>query len=328
MKKRILLLMLAAALLTSACGKEETSPAQEETTSPEETTPPEEETAFSYTDLKGREFYFASGAGGWRTVLRVREDGSFFGEYSDGELGDSAESYPNGTYYYCAFEGTFAAPAKLDDHTFAAAIDSMTFAHEAGTEEIIDGIRYIYTTPYGLTGTEVLHFYLPQTPVADLPAAYMDWVRSHMTDAEESALPFYGLYNPAEECGFSSHSIAAALQNYLAVTEDAAKAYRETLQKEDLTQTDMNLTSQKLYTLWDNALNYLWAEAKKTLPEEDFADLLEEQRTWIAEKEAAVAAAAKEAAGGSLAPLLANTEAAQWTQARVYVLFDLLMQAL
>ena len=41
------------------------------------------------------------------------------------------------------------------------------------------------------------------------------------------------------------------------------------------------------------------------------AKLLEEQRAWIKDKEAAVQEAGKEAEGGSLQPLLENTEAAK-----------------
>ena len=52
--------------------------------------------------------------------------------------------------------------------------------------------------------------------------------------------------------------------------------------------------------------------------------LTKEERQWIKKKEQAVKEAGKEAEGGSLQPLLENTEAAQLTRERVYELADIL----
>ena len=56
------------------------------------------------------------------------------------------------------------------------------------------------------------------------------------------------------------------------------------------------------------------------------AKLLDEQRAWIKDKEAAVQEAGKEAEGGSLQPLLENTEAARWTRERTYKLLNILLE--
>ena len=56
------------------------------------------------------------------------------------------------------------------------------------------------------------------------------------------------------------------------------------------------------------------------------AKLLDEQRAWIKDKEAAVQEAGKEAEGGSLQPLLENTEAAKWTRERTYKLLNILLE--
>ena len=96
---------------------------------------------------------------------------------------------------------------------------------------------------------------------------------------------------------------------------DSIKSY---LENEATTQQDMNEKSQELYKLWDDALNYLWGELKNKLPEDEFAKLLDEQRTWVADKEAAVEEAGKEVEGGSMYPLVVNSESAKLTEERVY----------
>lgn len=93
-----------------------------------------------------------------------------------------------------------------------------------------------------------------------------------------------------------------------------------------LSQAEMNVMAGERFDLWDNALNQLWEELKRTLPEAEFEKLLNEQRQWISEKEAAVEEAGKEFAGGSLYQLITNNEAARITQKRVYELYELLVQ--
>lgn len=133
-----------------------------------------------------------------------------------------------------------------------------------------------------------------------------------VTEAAESAAP----ETTAPE--------TALLEEYMASVKERAAAIRTALQQEPLTQVEMNAKAQELYTLWDTALNELWAEIKKTLPEEDYAKLLEEQRAWVAEKEQAMEAAGKEVEGGSMYPLIVYGEAAGMTEARVYELYALL----
>jgi len=110
----------------------------------------------------------------------------------------------------------------------------------------------------------------------------------------------------------------------LAALEAEAAAIEASLQNDPLTQAELNEASLKLFELWDGALNTLWGELKTLLGEEEFAALTDAQLKWIEEKEAAVAQAGKDFEGGSIYPLIANTEAAAWTKARVYKLAELL----
>lgn len=106
--------------------------------------------------------------------------------------------------------------------------------------------------------------------------------------------------------------------------KEQSDAIKTSLEQEPLTQTDMNQKSEELRALWDEALNLLLDEAKKILPEAEVEKLIAEQNTWKTDTEAAVEAAGKEFEGGSLYPLIVNTEAAKLTEERVYKLYELL----
>ena len=57
--------------------------------------------------LNGKEFGFASGAGGWSSELTFANDGIFMGSYHDSDMGDTGDGYPNGTIYVSDFSGRF-----------------------------------------------------------------------------------------------------------------------------------------------------------------------------------------------------------------------------
>ena len=115
-----------------------------------------------------------------------------------------------------------------------------------------------------------------------------------------------------------------AVNAYLGSVEAQADSITASLAQDELTQSEANAKAHELYVLWDDALNYLWGEVKKALPEESFDKLLDEQLVWIADKEAAVEEAGKAYEGGSIYPLIVNQEAATITETRVYELYDIL----
>ncbi len=160
---------------------------------------------FSFGDVENRRFYFASGAGGWSTELYIYEDGTFEGVFSDTDMGSAdLNNYPNGTIYYSEFIGKFTEPVRINDNTYAFKIESIEYPLGLG-EEIKDGYFYDYETAYGLNGAEELYMYLPGAKLADLPEEYLSWVGYYnLNDTIRTELPFYGLYNVTEECGFSS----------------------------------------------------------------------------------------------------------------------------
>lgn len=96
----------------------------------------------------------------------------------------------------------------------------------------------------------------------------------------------------------------------------------EKKQKEAVTQMDMNITAAEMYQLWDDTLNIVWGLLEENLSEADMEVLREEEREWIAFKDAEVQAAGQECEGGSIQPLMEATRAANLTKARVYELIE------
>lgn len=279
---------------------------------------------FQFSDLSDRVFYFSSGAGGWYTELRIKGDGSFEGHYQDADMGDGGDDYPNGTLYYCDFSGTFDQLEKVDDLTYKMHLATITFEDEPEKEEIIDGVRYIYSGAYGLDGEE-FHLYLPGSRIADLPQAYRDWVGYHNLEAiQEEELSFYGLYNVNGALGFSSsvyveQSLSERIAMEISFAEELERDRESRLQDAD-TQQEMNQIAQEGYQKWDETLNIVWKLLEANLSEADMEALRKEEREWIASRDAEIQAAGLESEGGSIQPLLEADRGAELTKARVYEL--------
>ena len=113
------------------------------------------------------------------------------------------------------------------------------------------------------------------------------------------------------------------LDEYMASLEAQAADIKAALEQAQ-SQSEMNQKAHELYVLWDDALNELWGKLQDSLPEDEFDELLDEQIQWIEDKENAVEEAGKEVEGGSMYPLITNSEAAEITEERVYEFYELL----
>lgn len=294
---------------------------------------------FSYEDVSDLQFWFSSGAGAWGTTLFIHEDGSFEGSYHDSDMGDIGEGYPNGTVYRSDFSGELGEPEKQNEYTYSAAIQEIELERTPGTSEIIDGVRYVYSEPYGLNDAEYVLFYLQGAPLAELPEAYRSWVGYYdLSAAGETALPFTGLYNETAESGFASYVYEeedvqvspdrqqSAIDTELEALEAKAAEIETQLDSGMLSQSELNQLSGELYVLWDDELNSMWKRIREKLPEDEMERLTAEELAWIEEKEASVAEAGAEFEGGSMQPLIENSTAASLTKSRVYELADYLRE--
>lgn len=309
---------------------ERQSPEESGTSKPSETPAGQDgaetaETGFTFADLSDRVFYFSSGAGAWWTELRIQGDGSFEGHYQDADMGDAGDDYPNGTLYYCDFIGMFDQLEKVDDFTYKMNLSFLSFKEKpAQEEEIIEGVRYIYSGANGLDGEE-FYLYLPGSRLVDLPQAYLQWVGYYdLEAAQEEELSFYGLYNVRSEEGFSSsvyveQSLSERIAMEISFAEEQEKEV-EKKQEAAVTQSEMNESAEEMYRLWDGTLNTVWKLLEADLDTADMEALREEESEWIASKEAQVKAAGLENEGGTLQSLIEATKAAELTRDRVYEL--------
>ena len=284
---------------------------------------------FTFADLKDVEFVFASGVGGWSTELKIAEDGTFSGYFHDSEMGLSGDDYPYGTVYVCDFSGSFSGPEKVDDHTYTFYIEDMSQERNMDEEEIRDGIRYVYSFPYGLDNAIDFYLYLPGTPLDELPEEFVSWGRGTVLYEEGyTALPSYGLYNANMEEGFFGYTDTAQelysddsyMDGLIRDAAEKAAEIEEEINRGDLPQQQMNLKARDLYTVWDDCLNEIWAYLKQILDPETMDALTQEELQWINEKETKADQAGKEFEGGSLQPFIEQTTAADMTEKRVYEL--------
>ena len=167
-----------------------------------------------FSAMSDWQFEFSSGAGAWQTYLTVEPDGSFQGEFSDANLGETGEGYEeNGTTYISQFSGRFTEAKEIRPYVYELKLGDVTLKNEAGTELIADGRRIVFSEPYGVQGTDTLTVFLPGTPLSDLPETYLNWIEplhfgyyvseNFYKDHPED-LPFCGIYNEKQDCGFFS----------------------------------------------------------------------------------------------------------------------------
>lgn len=108
------------------------------------------------------DWYYSSGAGGWRTKLTLLDDGTFWVCHTDSDMGDEAEAYPNGTRYESFCTGTISRPVMVNQWEYRFTADTMQIFGKVGEERIVDGLRLITSLPAGIGQTYSL--YLPSVP--------------------------------------------------------------------------------------------------------------------------------------------------------------------
>ncbi len=117
----------------------------------------------------------------------------------------------------------------------------------------------------------------------------------------------------------SDDSKAVSVQDEIDGIEKKSDEY-DGLDYASMDQSSINNAILECYTLWDDELNSIWSKIMAEIDPKDKNALLNEQRTWIKEKEKAMDDATKEASGGSLAAQLKYGEGKVQTRKRVYYL--------
>ena len=157
--------------------------------------------------MDGQVFEFSSGVGAWSTELTVGENGAFTGSFHDSEMGETGENYPDGTLYGCLFHGQFSDPEPVDEYAWTV---KLSVEQDEGQvpEAIEDGIRYVTAAPYGLEKAQAVTVFLPGTPVDRLPEGFMIWSHLQEIDPEAKSIPYYAIWNEADEAGFITAAVS------------------------------------------------------------------------------------------------------------------------
>ncbi len=167
-----------------------------------------EQTRPDFAMFEGMEWSFMSGAGAWSTDMRILEDGSFWGEYHDSEMGETGEKYPEGTIYCCSFYGTMSFAGQADEYSWNCVIDSLTVNEEVGQETVGEGIRFVYTQPYGISAGDTMRLYRPGTPVSALPEDMYIWAHVYTDNGVAEELEDWFLCSEKNESGFVGYKLA------------------------------------------------------------------------------------------------------------------------
>ena len=259
------------------------------------------EAELSFLELSKRQFGFSSGAGGWGEEFTIEKDGYFTGKYHDSDMGSTGEDYENGTVYSSSYSGHFTDIQKVDEYTYTMKLADISYKEEVGTEEFLCGVRYIYTDAYCLGDNDVFTIYLPGTPLNKISEEVLLWIKGYnMSQTELTMIVIvdednsYGMYScerisPLEDARISYET---CMESYNYYGQLASEAY---------TTLEMLECATARYKVSDECLNYIWNLIRYNVDEDDFQQILAQQREWIKEKESSAESAAAQWGGGSFA---------------------------
>ena len=146
--------------------------------------------------LLGR-WVYTSGAGGWQTVLTVFPNGTFWGYYSDSDMGDTAGRYPRGTVYECTFTGHFSHVQRVNEYEYQLDVSDYHVLGTAGEERVIDKVRYVTVASAGIDLKEQCSLFLPG--FSDALLSEEAWFQYHSYGVET---PTAFLYDHNSQAGF------------------------------------------------------------------------------------------------------------------------------
>ena len=135
--------------------------------------------------------YSCGGFGGNYTTLKLKNDGSFTGEYKDYELGIGGNGYDS-TILMNNFSGKFTGLKKINDYTYQMSMSALKYTYKLGTSKIVDRTRYEYITADAVDGGKTCYIYKKGAPLSSLPREFVDSVIT--TVKRPTILPFNGIY--------------------------------------------------------------------------------------------------------------------------------------
>lgn len=245
--------------------------------------------AVSFEMLSEYNYSFLSGAGAWSDDFNIESDGYFHGSYHDTDMGDMDDDYPNGTFYFCNYEGHFSDIEKIDEYTYKMTMTDIKILDD-DEEYIEDGVRYIPLLPYALDEAKEVDIYLPGKPVSELSEDIQMWLFIPYQD-QQNTLESLSLVNVNNEYGITSSprlSPKEEAESYYEGAKESYGYYKEGLQNVTTTAEMVERTAS-MAKVMDSALNSIWGLLKYNLDADIYEKVLEEQRQWIKERDASLA---------------------------------------
>lgn len=151
-----------------------TTNAKQQASSEQQTNKPKQQKTI-FQQIAGRDFWFTSGAGGWRTVMTINEDGTFSGKFTDSDMGDSGTDYPKGSMKISEFTGRLDNVQKVSATAYTMTVSQLDY-DPANATTIVDGVREITAEPYGIGLNDDITIYLPGQEVERNDATYRMWL--------------------------------------------------------------------------------------------------------------------------------------------------------
>ena len=150
---------------------------------------------------------FASGVGAWATGLTILPDGSFYGDFHDTDMEDSALNgvHYDAICYYADFTGRLSTPERVGAQELDCAVIDLKY--DKGAPYVQDGIRYEPVDPYGVALGDRLRFFMKGTDVANLPEGLWEWLCMKAVQPEGGRLTYVAMYNETSGAGFSGPDI-------------------------------------------------------------------------------------------------------------------------
>ena len=145
-------------------------------------------------------YMFASGAGGWRTTLKLNSSGYFTGEFSGQgylKLSEGEATVPA----VCVFEGRFGEVKKVSDFVYSVKITKLEYDEPGKTFAGSNNEICITAEPYGLMYCSELLIYLKGCEKKDIPEKALGWFAGPIARNRlfyEDRLTVFGIYNVTE----------------------------------------------------------------------------------------------------------------------------------
>jgi uncharacterized protein YecT (DUF1311 family) len=326
--KRLVSIFLAVFICFSlvSCGNKNASEIISNETESQEYTSQEH----TFEDLSKYSYEFCSGAGGWSTDFYIEKDGYFHGKYNDSDMGDIGDGYEDGTMYTSVFTGHFSGLTKVDEYAYEMVMSDISYKDEVGTEEIIDNIKYIYDEAFGLCGTKRFLVYFPGTPVNVFDEEVYWWISSSVDNSmgDDALLQTPVIVNEDEEYGIYSYErwspVEEAEANYS--TYKQSYDYWNDKLTEATTTGDMWMYANQSYKVADDCLNCLWNLIKYNTDDDTFQTILEEQRSWLKQRDEQATSNRDSWEGGTFAKVDYQGTMATMTMERCETLLEYVKQ--